>query len=439
MAAQFDSAPSETYVPNGQTLMYTISDDGGAVSASHRFIVQIYESTTEIGKIYLTANANHKAFFDLSTFVKDRIHQDILKSNSDTLTLFDMASKIDHSTSATNKFQVKIGTYNGTSESLAEATKVIYLVNGTEQILAGLHPAFTAYYPTGTSMKGWLTERWDNKEVSGEGINSAVDYYFGQEDEGCIAWIHDDTVISGDDERVYYQLYNDAGALGSLDFHRIASDGGIALNSTDYDEKIHYTGLAPASLKFTSTNLPDHANNTSWTYYLLWLADNSANRKSKYIRVYKDCGISKNERVQIAYANSLGGWDYINFTGNTGKTESVEKKNYNKTLGKYSGTSYTFSPAARTTKPYHTTATTTYNLKASGFDREQYAQVQSMLRSHHVMMRLGDSNSDWRYQKDREKWLPVNVDSKSVVIRDSMQSKIFDIAIDVSLAQDIRC
>ena len=91
--------------------------------------------------------------------------------------------------------------------------------------------------------------------------------------------------------------------MGTEDHHRIVSDGGNALNSTNYDEKLHFTGLAPASLRFTSTNLPSHANNSSWTFYLLWLADNSGTRKSKYIRVYKDCGVYKNERVQIAYAN----------------------------------------------------------------------------------------------------------------------------------------
>tara|TARA_R100000329_G_scaffold146037_1_gene132189 strand:- start:1145 stop:2461 length:1317 start_codon:yes stop_codon:yes gene_type:complete len=438
MAAQFDSAPAETYVPANQVLMYTISDDGGAVSASHRFIVVVFENATQIAKLYLTANTNNKAHFDLSQIVKHRLKVDNNISDG-TLSIFDMAAKIDHSTVGTRRFRVRIGTFDGTSETLNEASKYIYLVDGTQQISEGLHPSFAKYYPTGTSFKGWLTERWDDKEVSGQGINSAVDYYFADNDEGVVAWIHDDTVISGDDERVYYQLYNDAGTLGTLDFHRISSDGGNTLADTNYDQKLHFTGLAPASLRFTSTNLPSHANNSSWTYYLLWLADTSANRKSKYIRVYKDCGVYKNERVQIAYANRLGGWDYLNFDGNADKLETVENKPFYKQLGDYDAATFSFATTARNKEPYQITAKQSYTLKSNSFKKEEFYQLEGLLRSSNVFMRYGDSDSDTSFLIDRDKWLPVIVDTKSLTIRDKAQSRIFDVSVKVTLAQDIRC
>ena len=75
-------------------------------------------------------------------------------------------------------------------------------------------------------------------------------YYFSDNDEGCIAWIHDSNIISGLDTKIYYKLCNAQGiTLGAIDSHIISSVGGNALSSTDYKEKIHYTGLAPKSLK----------------------------------------------------------------------------------------------------------------------------------------------------------------------------------------------
>ena len=438
MAAQFDSAPGETYLPAKQTLMYTLSDSGGAVGTSHRFIVQVFENTTEIGKLFLVANGNNKAFFDLSKFVQNRLTLDHT-INTGTSSIFDMAADIDHSITGTNKYQVKIGTFDGTTETLAEATKVVYLVDGTQQISEGLHPSFAKYYPQGTSFKSWLTERWDNKEVSGEGINSAIDYYFADNDEGVIAWIHDNTVISGLDTRVYYQLYNDAGTLGSLDFHRIVSDGGNALNATDYNEKIHFTGLAPASLRFTSTNLPSHANNSSWTFYLLWLADDSANRKSKYIRVNKDCGVYKNERVQIAYSNRVGGWDYLNFDGNAVKQENVTNKPFYKILGDFNASTFSYSPTDRNLENYQITSKNLYTLKSNSFRKEEFYQLEGLLRSDNVFMRYGDSDSDTSFLIDRDKWLPVTVNTKSLQINDKEQSRVFDVSLVVELAQDIRC
>jgi hypothetical protein len=441
MAAQFDSNPAETYMPANQVLMYTISDSGGAVSASHRFVVWVYEydntTAVEIAKLYLTANSNNKAFFDLSQIVKERLEVDA-NINTGASSIFDMAADVDYSTNATRRFRVRVGTYNGTTETTAEASKYIYLVDGTQQISEGLHPSFAAYYPTASSKKSWLTERWNDKKVVSN--NDAIDYYFADDDEGVVAWIHDDTVISGTDARIYYQLYGPAGTLGSEDYHVISSSGGEALNSTNYNRKVHYTGLAPFSLRFTATNLPRHANNAAWTTYIMWLAsaDGSA-RLSSYLRVHKDCGVYKNERVQIAYSNRLGGWDYLNFDGNADKQESVESKPYYKQLGDWDASTFTFATTARNKKPYQVTAKQTYTLKSAAFKKEEYYQLEGLLRSNNVFMRYGNSSSDTSYLIDRDKWLPVTVNTKSLQIRDKVQSKISEVTLKVELAQDIRC
>ena len=36
-------------------------------------------------------------------------------------------------------------------------------------------------------------------------------------------------------------------------------------------------------------------------------------------------------------------------------------------------------------------------------------------------------------------WLPVLVDTNSLVIRDKVESRIFDVSLDVTLAQETRC
>ena len=438
MAAQFDSAPAETYMPANQVLMYTISDTGGAVSASHRFIVVVFEEATQIAKLYLTANTNNKAHFDLSQIVKDRLEVDA-NINTGASSIFDMAADVDYSTNATRRFRVRVGTYNGTSETLNEASKYIYLVDGTQQISEGLHPNFSNYYPTADTKKSWLTERWNDKKIVAN--NDSINYYFADNDEGVVAWIHDDTVISGTDARIYYQLYaSDGSTLGSEDHHVIASSGGEALASTNYNRKIHYTGLAPASLRFTATNLPSHANNSDWYFYVLWLANSSGStRLSSYLRVYKDCGVYKNERVQIAYSNRLGGWDYLNFDGNADKQETVESKPYYKQIGDWDAATFSFATTARNKQPYQVTAKQSYTLKSVAFKKEEYYQLEGLLRSNNVFMRYGDSNSDTSFLIDRDKWLPVTVNTKSLMIRDKVQSRISEVTLKVELAQDIRC
>ena len=67
-------------MPANQPLSYTFSDTGGAGSASHRFVVRVVQgASNEIAKVYLTANTNNKAHFDLSSIVKGLLTTDHLQ------------------------------------------------------------------------------------------------------------------------------------------------------------------------------------------------------------------------------------------------------------------------------------------------------------------------------------------------------------------------
>ena len=431
MAAQFDSHPAETYMPANQPLIYTISDTGGAVSASHRFVVQVVKgASNEVAKVYLTANTNNKAHFDLSSIVKDFLVTDHLQSDGSG-TLWEMPTIIDHSLTGTAKFTVKVGTFNGSTETTNEASKSIYLVNGSQQIREGLHPDFSAYYATGLTKKVWLTER--QRESAG-----VISFDFADEDEGVIAWIHDSTIISGIDAKISYTLLDSSNSVIQTSSLSISGNGGNGLTSTAYGQKIHFTGLAPASLKFTSSKLP--ANNPTWSYYLLLLTNVAGNvPASSYIRVNKKCGIIKNQRVQIAYANRLGGWDYLTFDGNTSKKVTAQNKPYYKALGNYDAAAYTFDPSDRTSVPYQITSENKYTLRAQNFGVEENFMLEGLMMSDNVYMRYGDSTAIVGGMTDRDKWLPVLVDTNSLVIRDKVESRIFDVSLDVTLAQETRC
>ncbi len=430
MAAQFDSHPAETYMPANQPLIYTISDTGGAVSASHRFVVRVVQgASNEIAKVYLTANTNNKAHFDLSSIVKGLLTTDHLQSDG-TGTLWDMTTKVDHSFTGTAKFTVHLRTFNGSTETSDEASKSIYLVNGSQQIREGLHPDFSTYYPTASTKKVWLSERTPS-------ATGFLKFEFATKDEGVIAWIHDSTIISGIDTKVQYALHAPDGNLIGSDSATISSDGGNTLASTAYGQKVHFTGLAPASLNFNSSFLP--ANN-EWGFYYIWLTNTAGNvRCSSYIYVVNKCGIIKNQRVQIAYANRLGGWDYLTFDGNTSKKVTTQNKPYYKALGDYDAATYTFDPSDRTSVPYQITSENKYTLRAQNFGVEENFMLEGLMMSDNVYMRYGDSTSIVGGMTDRDKWLPVLVDTNSLVIRDKVESRIFDVSLDVTLAQETRC
>ena len=65
--------------------------------------------------------------------------------------------------------------------------------------------------------------------------------------------------------------------------------------------------------------------------------------------------------------------------------------------------------------------------------------LEGLMMSDNVYMRYGDSTSIVGGMTDRDKWLPVLVDTNSLVIRDKGESRIFDVSLDVTLAQETRC
>lgn len=434
MSATFHSHPAQTYVPANQPLMYVIKDTGGAVASDIRFWVKVKETTnttTEIAKIYLTPNASSRAVFDLSSIVKDRLETDHLEPDGSG-TLWDSTNKVNYSTNATRKYTVETGTFDGSAntESGAQATKVIFLVNGSQQIRDGLHPSFDGYYPTASAKKTWLTERTPN-------ASGFLNLYHDDSDKGVMAFIHDNTIINGVDAVVDYSIHSSDGTQLAASNAVISSSGGLALSNSNYSQKIHYLGFAPSSLNFGSANPSNHP---TWSFYYLWLTNvGGSTRVSPYITVNKKCGILKNQRVQIAYANRLGGWDTLTFEGNTDKTLNVESKPYHKVLGDYNGDTYTFDPSDRTSVPYQVTAKTSYTLRNQNFTIEENFLLEGLLKSEKVYMRYGVSADNVGGINDRGKWLPVLVDTKSLIIRDKPQSQIFDVTLNVTLAQESRC
>lgn len=437
MSAQIFAAPSETFLPVNQTLMYSLQDSGGSVASTHRFIVQVFEYTAattevEIAKLYVTANTVSKAYFDLSAIVKERVKLDTLPmAGSTTGSVHNMSTQFSSSTQGVQKYKVSVGTFNGTSESLAEATKLIYVVQGAEQISAGLFPSFAEYYPTSTSVKGMLTDRWaDGKIVS---AGDSIDFQFADTDEGCLATIQNPAVVGGATTLLHYQLYSAAGVIATQ-ILSINGSGGVVTPS-DPRNSILFTGIAPMSLRFPAADLP--SANPTWISYTLWFSNtNQTVRYGKWIKVLRNDGACKNIRAQIAFVNSVGGWDYLAFDGNAKKTETTENKPYTKSLGNVSNSTYTFAPTDRTTQAYQVTSKMSYNLKATGFTPQEYTLVESMMKSDNVMMRYGTTDANI---PERGKWLPVMLKTNSLEIQDKQQTGLLDISIDVELAQEIRC
>ena len=152
MAAVIDSKPT-LIRPANQPLIFTLSY---TTTLPDRYVVQVFEDAVEIAKLYLTPNTNNKVHFNLADIARDRVSvDDKIRDESATLLSYD-AKPFTTGRNGLKKYEVKVGTFVGTIQTLNDDRDTVYLLDGAEQISAGLHPSFGDYYPTAITKKVWL-------------------------------------------------------------------------------------------------------------------------------------------------------------------------------------------------------------------------------------------------------------------------------------------
>jgi len=396
-------------MPAGQPLIYTLQTSA-TIDDTFAFIVQVFENGTEIGKYYLKPNSNNRAHFDLNRVIQGRTRVDEKVYGAFTL-LFDYSAlPYTRSNGNMNKYEVKIGEYTGT-EALAQATKYIYVMDGYEQVSSGLHPSFSDYYGTASTKKFWLTDR--------EPVNNVITIEAADDDEGFFAFINNNTV--SDVTRLAFQLIPPTGAPTTLTKDLNTTNGAQLPSATSpVNGFLVYAGIMPAQV------LTPIFSATSWKQITITPQNGSGTQEGNVLSIIRDCTDYKDQAVQVTFANSRGGWDYLKFEGRPGRSITTEEKTYRKALGNYDATTYTFQSFNPEVEAYQKTAKLQYILNGL-FNVADSKLLPFLLRSRKV------------YAKIDGVWNPVTVTTSQATYKTTADGRLTQLALNVELAQVIRC
>ena len=415
MSAQIDSKPT-LIRPANQPLIFTISDTG---TTPDRFIVQVFEDTVEIAKLYLTPNTNDKVHFNLADIARDRVSvDDKIRDESATLLSYD-AKPFTTGRNGLKKYEVKVGTYIGTTETLNQDSDTVYLIDGAEQISAGLHPSFADYYPSSASKTIWLTDR--------VAIDDVVTIEAREEDEGCVAFLNDNTIISSYAALIKLELFEPDGILQTESFTINVANGAQLPSAADINQKLTYLMAYPKNVEEYLTAAKPSANPT-WSYYTIQLYAATGAKVSNVLRVNKICTQIKHKNTQLAWTNSVGGWDSLTFTGRTQTEELVTAKEYQRQIGNWNASTYTFLPQAREKQAYQVQAKQSYKLTHVAFSFAELELLKYAFRSDNPMVRIGDTGV----------WQPVVMSTKNYNVKEAF-SGMHSVTLSVELAQVIKC
>lgn len=410
MAVTITSNPPANVRPAGQYLIYTLDE----ASTPDRFIVQVFKSTgtatsgSEVAKLYLVPNAAGVAHFDLSRIAEPLVEFPLSKGGTAVHAVQDALLVFNCDEQGVLRYEVRAGQYNGTTETLNEASEHVYLLRGVEQISSGLNPSFAAYYPQSSTNKAWLTDR-PQDSVGEVNVSMSVD------DEAVAMFLVPDNMgVTTSVGMVQVRGFRAGGA----------SDGAVNIPiaaSTTAKENLKAVPIGPAHwahLGITSSAV---------TQVSFQLATSGGTARSEKLWVRLDEAPCNHEATQLAWINSRGGWDYLRFDGRAPYTVSTTSKEYRKSVGTFGEATFTIASDVQQYDTYGKVAKEGYTLTEQFFSAEERDLLQYLMRSPVVQMRRGTGE-----------WEPCIVRTTSLRIEPS-GTRFYAVTLDVELARDVRC
>lgn len=431
MAITITDSPND-FTFKGQRLIYTATSTNTAQSG-FKFIVEVFTGGSSVGKYYIPQNPSGVLVFDIAEVVRELIQVDTNDDLGNGLihTLPNVSAKqMSKALKGIAKLDVQIGEVYGDPlvEYTALASDTIVLTSGNVQAREGYKYALSEYIANSSTKKAFLT----NRKPSPLNVISKdhIEVKCTDTDYGSMAVWNDSIFISSTATKIMYRIYNSGGLVGSQSMSFATLNGSDLPSSVDVSAKLTYIGLFPAN--WSSTNSPllstyRPANVSGWTYYTIEMLDAVNASVSEPIYFVNTPSPCKHSPVQLAWVNQLGAWDYFRMDARTSRAITTTAKEYMKTLGDYSSSTYSFDTWSRQQTPYQVDAKLQYILRTEYLSKEDTELLQNVLRSKNVMMQL-----------DGE-WLPVVVKTTSVNYETETISRRKTMTFNVELAQNELC
>ena len=218
-------------------------------------------------------------------------------------------------------------------------------------------------------------------------------------------------------------LYDaDISLITSANVSNTFADSPIQSNGMTNDKGIMWFGSGVQNLIDAGTFTL--ANFNSATYYSLAARNSSAQTMSIhhwYKIMHDDC--KDFDTIRLGYVNSLGAWDYYNFTKRSTKTSTSKRTTYQKDHG-YNQSSnlnaWDYLPSQGGSQVFNNTVTEEIEANTDWVTEEQAVIFKSLFTSPKVHMQLADNT-----------WVPVVISEKAYTKQTSANDKIIQYVLTI--------
>ena len=409
MAITIEDQPYE-YTPIGQRLM-VVAISTNSTNAGFRFVFDFGSF-----QVNVQPNANARGILDLAPIFRERLQHDI---SLVTVTESPEDTSVVEISCVIREGWLVDGVFTVSGSGSATIDKV-YAFLAEYQVQDGYKPNPKTRYALKNSASYAMSERTKDThkwiEAPSRGLSSNWIYTPTQYSDYGLLYAPSATTLleENDFDIVVITTYDNNNAIIDT----------IKLDLIDQDNIVNAVGCYFANIITTGVDI------AGCVYYTLQFGKETAfpiytpsSRVYCFYLVDNDC---KFDNVRLGWTNTCGGTDYFNFTKKSELSYNYDRKQYQKVIGNYNGSSFEFNTYDRGITDRYVNTTKGLQINSDWISVGEFELLQTLCRSNdvYIITRRGDI-------------IPVLVDTQNFVIKDERYSKLYNVTLNLKYSQPV--
>ena len=429
MATLIDQAPRFQYLPVGQDVIFTVSNNSVVSTFTNvNFIAEVHISndgvpnlsanTDVVGTFKTTPNNAGVGMFDFRPIIESFVnadHKALANSSYKTAVNTNLRTPlhlIDKFSGNNNSFRYLAIRFTVQYIDTAGVLITESFINSDNFKIINGYLKYTDNIEIGTGVNssdfGFNMLQFElsyNNTTAGFLTNAPTTQYANLEDYGTVAMLNIEPVYKlpsgGLNPGVRYIAFTFLLEDGSTVYDSIelvdTADGGFPHTQQDraYNQ-IAYAGVFPANLQGWSTVFNTNINNiVSYTFIVQSYLGAVAAPASKTYQVNINCPTLKGyEPIRLTWLNQWGAWDYYTFTMKSSKTISTKGSTYQQLAGSWNESAYRLDSFKGGKKAFRVNATEKITMNTDFVSESESEWFEELINSPEVYILDGFQTDD---------------------------------------------
>lgn len=408
MAITINEQPYQ-YTPIGQRLMIVASSTNVA-NAGFRFVFDFGSF-----QVNVQPNAANKGILDLAPIFRESLQHEAGAANEG---INEETSSVAFISCTIKEGWLIDGVFTVSGSGMADIDDV-YAFLAEYQVSDGYRPNPTNRYGLFTTNSYMMSERTKDThnwiEAPTRGLSDEWVYIPTRlADFGQLYAPNFNGLIGNNADSIIVSLYDNNDTLLDSNYYTLGTSNNAVSRLGAYPSNLIIDGYDFTGVKYYTIQAGEIATFPIYTpfsrVYCFYLVDD-------------DCRF---DNVRLGWTNTCGGVDYFNFTKKSELSYSYDRKQYQKVVGTYNASSFSFNTYDRGITDRYVTTTKGLQINSDWVSVGEFNLLQTLCRSNDVFIINDDGTQT-----------PVLVDTQNFVIKDERYSKLYNVTLNLKYSQPV--